>query len=109
MDNNDLVYLNIKDCEDYFINKQGQIFKKKKKGLVEVKQYKADYNFVKVNIRTVKGKQTTKLVHVLVYETYKGKKYSNIHFIDGDKNNCRLDNLVSTEDLIEFYRNNINK
>lgn len=50
------------------------------------------------------GVQTRKYVHRLVYEAYKGDIKGMIHFKDGNKSNCHIDNLV---DLVGQY--NFNK
>ena len=49
------------------------------------------------------GKFTSKLVHTLVYEAFKGEDYSVLALLDGDKNNCRLDNIMSLEELVTYY------
>ena len=102
--------LNIDGYSRYYISTEGKVFKEKKDGsIVEVKQYKANFDFMRVNMYSDDKKPTTKLVHILVYEAFKGKSYSNIVFLDDDKENCRLSNLMSIEELRDFYNASMKK
>lgn len=102
--------LNIQGFSGYYISSDGRIYNEKKNGeMRELKKYKANYDFMKVNLYGDDKKQTTKLVHVLVYESFKGKNYSNIVFLDNNKENCNIENLMSVEELRDYYNASIKK
>ena len=42
-----------------------------------------------------------------IYETFKGTYEGDIQFIDGNKLNCSLDNLITIHELLESYRKNL--
>ena len=63
----------------------------------------------KVNLINSNNKQITVIVHRALYETFKGAIDSNIEFINDDPTDIRLTNLITTQELLDFYRkaNNI--
>ena len=62
-----------------------------------------------INLINSNNKQITVIVHRALYETFKGAIDSNIEFINGDPTDIRLTNLITTQELLDFYRkaNNI--
>ena len=92
----------------YMVNTEGKIFKIVSEGLREVASNMDRYGFLRVNLQqdAPNTGQTTKRVPMLVYESFKGKPNGELVFLDGDRENCRLDNLVSMEELIECYKAN---
>ena len=103
--------------ENYFITKEGKIFKQlKNDSLREVKPFLDSHGSMRVNLSVGNGKATTKQLHTLVYKTFKGdikaergthNKIENmIVFIDGNAKNCNIDNLITVKELQEFYVNN---
>ena len=97
---------------DYYINKKGFIFsfkKHKNKNKVfykirEVNTTLSTMNGLKFNFYDGK-KTSSKSVGVAVYETFKGKKlgYNQLVFLDNNRKNCNIDNLISIDELINFY------
>lgn len=53
------------------------------------------------------GVQSRKYVHRLVYESYKGDIKGMIHFKDGNKSNCHIDNLVDVVGQYNFSKINL--
>lgn len=53
------------------------------------------------------GVQSRKYVHRLVYEAYKGDIKGMIHFKDGNKSNCHIDNLVDVVGQYNFSKINL--
>ena len=97
----------IKGFSRFYVNENGDVFTIKKiKGgekLNKVSITKATNGYKKVNMQDDFGKFTSKLVHTIVYEAFKGENYSVLTLLDGDKNNCRLDNIMSLEELVTYY------
>lgn len=99
----------IKGYDNYYIDEEGNVYKAlilknalklPTKVFRDVRVSKSSNGSKKV---TLEGK--THLIHRLVYNTFKDEEYrGEIVFIDDNKNNCSLDNLVSIDDVIEFYR-----
>lgn len=90
----------------YYINKQAQVYRVKNNSIVEVKSSKSAMGGLKINYYDVDGKQYTKQLHLLMYETFKGANDSDIVFLDGNKKNCRIENLMTVNELVEYYNNN---
>ena len=96
----------IKGLDNYFINHLGQVYKVTGDKCKEVGTYyhKAS-KFVRANVY-INGKGTLITVHMEVYRAFKGEPVGEVVFLDGDKNNCRLDNLIDSQDLVDFYVQN---
>ena len=88
----------------YYINKEAKVYRVKNNTILEVKTSNSVNNGLKINYYDSEGKQHTKQLHLLVYEAFKGVTDSDIIFIDGNKKNCSIDNLISLEDLVKFYK-----
>lgn len=105
----------IKGFSRFYVNELGEVFaikKNKFKGEVlrPLSICRGANGYKKVNLQDDTGKFTSKLLHTIVYESFKGENYSTLALLDGDKNNCRLDNIISLEELIDYYnKNNIEK
>lgn len=98
----------IEGFEDYYISRDGCVFRRTRKGdlrLITVSVEKK-CGFSRVNMESRDGKWGTYLLHRLVYSTFKRKTKRDIVFIDGNKQNCNLDNLITVEELLEFYKKN---
>ena len=95
----------------YKITKEGVVYKTTKKGkLKEVSvSVEKKYNFSRVNIENPDGKWGTYLLHRLVYKTFKGEYDGDLVFIDKNKQNCSLDNLITIEELLDYYNSNKEK
>ena len=98
----------IKGFSRFYVNELGEVFAVKKnkfKGEVlrPLSICRGANGYKKVNMQDDSGKFTSKLLHSLVYEAFKGDNYSVLAFLDGDKGNCRLDNLMSLEELVTYY------
>ena len=103
-------YKQIPDFSQYYINEDGNIIRLKEDGgLSEVPMSLNKGGRYKVNLINSNNKQITVIVHRALYETFKGAIDSNIEFINGDPTDIRLTNLITTQELLDFYRkaNNI--
>lgn len=103
-------YKQIPDFEQYYINEDGNIIRLKEDGgLTEVPMSLNKCGRYKVNLINSNNKQITVIVHRALYQTFKGAIDSDIEFIDGDATNVTLKNLITTQELLDFYRkaNNI--
>lgn len=88
----------------YYINKEAKVYRVKNNTILEVKPSNSVTNGLKINYYDSEGKQHTKQLHLLSYEAFKGVTDSDIVFIDGNRKNCSIDNLISLEDLVKFYK-----
>lgn len=95
----------LKDFESYSINTKGEIFNKFNKKMIPSKNQNG---FLKITLRKDKDSFYSS-IHHLVYKQFKGEYTGELVFIDGNKENCSIDNLISVQELLEFYRNNITK
>ena len=94
----------------YKIGADGKVYKITKKGLKEVSAKEDNHGFPRINLQVNDStRSTTKRVHSLVYSSFKGKPQGELVFLDGNKSNCALDNLVSIPELVEFYKKNNSK
>lgn len=93
----------------YKVGADGKVYKQTDKGLREVSARPDEHGFPRINLQVSEGRHTTKRVHSLVYSSFKGKPQGELVFLDGDKNNCALDNLVSVQELVNFYKENKTK
>lgn len=95
----------------YYINKQAKVIKiVLRKGGYIIKDVKISDTAMqegKFNIVREDGKVTSMLVSKAMYETFKGDvNYSTLVHIDGDSRNSCLDNLISVEELLNYYKKN---
>lgn len=105
----DLKPIDAVNFPSYYISKKGKVYKVVNDTIKEIKASKyIKYDFLRVNMRDKEGRSTTKMLHTLVYETYKGKinLYDDLKFIDGDYKNCDIDNLITVSELLQFYKEN---
>lgn len=98
----------VEEFPGYWVTPEAMLYKEKLKSNGEVLFSRVStnvnrYGFVRANFNK-DGKQTTKTLHSVVYETFKGVPTSELVFLDGDKTHCALENLVSIEELIACYR-----
>ena len=103
-------YKQIPGFSQYQINEHGNIIRLKEDGgLSEVPMSLNKGGRYKVNLINSNNKQITVIVHRALYETFKGAIDSNIEFINDDPTDIRLTNLITTQELLDFYRkaNNI--
>ena len=103
-------YKQVKDFDQYYINEEGNIIRLKEDGgLSEVPMSLNKGGRYKVNLINSSNKQVTVIVHRALYQTFKGAIDSEIEFINGDPTDIRLTNLITTQELLDFYRkaNNI--
>lgn len=98
---------------EFYINSKGELYRiftnyKGIKILKSISISKTKEGNLKANF-TVNNKNTSLLISVIVYETFKNKLSINdsLCFIDGNKLNCKLDNLITQHELLKFYRDNI--
>lgn len=51
---------------------------------------------------------TSRDIALLVYRAFKNTiiDYNDIVFLDNNKKNCSLENLITISELVEFYKNN---
>ena len=114
--------INIKGYSEYFITLEGIVYKRKKvnKKDVESTEYKyvkvnpyteARYGFSKINLERDDKKRTTELLGTLAYKSFhpNEESFGEIVYIDEDKANCSIENLVSVKTLIEVYKTSLNK
>lgn len=101
----------IKGYSNYYISEFGDVFKKNKHNKLRSVSVSKEKNcgFYRVNIESDDGKWGTLLLHRLVYRTFKGDYEGDLVFLDGNKENCELSNLITVKELLEFYKENINK
>lgn len=96
----------VKDMPGIYIGDKGRVYKEAKEGYKLVKQYvEKRYGFMRFNYYN-KGKASTQLTHTLVWDAFGNRHTKQIVFLDGDKKNCRIDNLIAIEDLVDFYNKN---
>lgn len=99
------------DLKDVYVNKKGEIFKIRtlREGDFKIKTLPltvAENGMMKFCYYYNK-KLTTKLLHNVIYDTFnnnKRDKRGEIVFIDGNKRNCSLNNLISVQELLEHYK-----
>ena len=96
----------IERAKGFYVNELGEVYKFANGWYKEVGTYfhKAS-KFVRANVK-IDGKATLITVHMEVYKAFKGEPVGEVVFLDGDKNNCRLDNLIDSQDLVDFYVQN---
>lgn len=99
--------------EDYFINKSGEVYriatsKSGKESLRSVSLSKTVTGALKFNTYE-NSKSKCYQVHNVVYETFRGEFEGALNFIDGNKDNPSLENLITNEELLSFYRKNRKK
>ena len=104
-------YKNIQGCNNYYCNKNGNVVsikhnKKKIVSIINVSTSKTTNGTLKFNV-VENGKVKNKMLAKTIYETFKGTYEGDIQFIDGNKLNCSLDNLITIHELLESYRKNI--
>lgn len=98
-------YKQIDKFDQYFINEEADIIRLKDNGsLTRVPVSQNKQGRFKCNLINSNGKQITAIVHRILYETFRGPIESDIQFIDGDETNYRLCNLITTQELLDFYR-----
>ena len=97
---------------EFYINSAGEVYRiftnyKGIKILKSISISKTKEGNLKANF-TVNNKNTSLLISVVVYETFKNKLSVNDYlcFIDGNKLNCNIDNLITQNELLEFYKLN---
>ena len=93
----------------YYINKEAKVYRVKNNTILEVKVSNSVNNGLKINYYDSEGRQHTKQLHLLMYEAFKGANDSDIVFLDGNKKNCRIENLMTVNELVEYYNNNHKK
>ena len=106
--------VDIKDFEqgitDIFVNKQGKVICLRlfNRGyrVNKVKISITENGYLKYNIYTTNKQCKTRMLAQDIYNTFKGTDFKNqdIYYIDNNKNNCNLDNLVSITALLNVYR-----
>lgn len=104
----------IPNNEDYFVSKYGEVYKinVNKFGECSVKSVsvsQAKNGALKYTTRDKNDKATCRLLSKDVYELFKGSYEGDLQYIDGDRTNCRLDNLISIKELMDFYKKNRDK
>jgi hypothetical protein len=92
----------IKGFTGYFINTDGEIFNRHGR---QLRATKNQDGCLKIILRK-DNKNHYFTVHHLVYRQFKKEYTDELFFIDGNKENCSIDNLVSINELLEFYRKN---
>ncbi len=58
---------------------------------------------LRVNV-VIEGKKTSRNIAKMVYQTFVGELIGDIVYIDGDMENCHVDNLVTTNDLYNIVK-----
>lgn len=104
----------IEKTDSYYVNRDGDVIRikyHKNKGykIIDVVKYITKEGHIKINLND-KCTSTSVLLHKVVYETFKGQvNYHEIYFKDNNKQNCSILNLITINELIDFYRekNNI--
>lgn len=94
--------------ENYFATKEGEIYSVKEtktKGTIKkiISQRVNKENGFKEVFITINKERKCFKTHSLIYKTFKGEYEGNLIFLDGDKTNVSLKNLVSIEELKECY------
>lgn len=112
-------YKEIYGYNSYYVNKEGNFIKLRGEKVLNINLNKNIDGAFKVSIVNNSGKRTTLAAHKLVYETFIGEidntedKSNQIVFLDGNKENISLNNLISLKELREYYLShhaaNINK
>lgn len=105
VDDVDEKYKKINGFESYLIDKYGNVYSKYTKTLKKGFINSSGYNCI---FLSKKGKLYNKLIHRLVYETWKGKikKNMTVDHIDENKNNNYLDNLqllTRSDNVLKFH------
>lgn len=104
----------IRNFEDYFINKEGQVFSKRKNGKIKplkVRHHPTGYKYIGIYSIDELGKRYRKWlrVHRVVYEAFVGKipKGYDIDHINSDRGDNRLVNLqllTHRENIIKSWK-----
>ena len=100
--------------DDYYVDKKGRVYKLFQSRNKKVEKRKTEWKEVsisKTSIGTLRVNLNSKTyqVHDLVYKTYVDENFNGtLVFLDGNKLNCSLDNLISLDDLRDFYIKNHN-
>jgi hypothetical protein len=89
----------LKGFDGYFINNKGEIFNSRG---WQLKPSKNQDGFLKIALRK-DNKNCYSTVHHLVYKQFKGEYTGELFFVDGNKENCSIDNLISFDELIQEY------
>ena len=98
--------------EGYYVDKTGNVIKKVGQEFYRVETTKLKNGGYKIAIpinevdKKGKQKSATIQLHDLIYRTYKGDYEGQLQFLDGDRGNCTLDNIISVKELIEAYNKN---
>ena len=104
-------YKNIQGCSNYYCDKNGNVVaikhdKKKIVSITNVSTSKTTNGTLKFNV-VENGKVKNKMLAKTIYETFKGKYEGDIQFIDRNKLNCSLNNLITIDELLKSYRKNL--
>ena len=93
-----------------FVNRQGQVISLRifdgGYRTKQVKISKTENGYLKYNIYTHNKQCKTRMLAQDVYNTFRSTDFKNqdIYYIDDNKENCMLDNLVSITSLLTIYR-----
>ena len=89
--------LNLRQIDNtrYYVSTDGNVYSKKKSGLVLLKQRPSTNGYMRVCL-TVDNKQHRKTVHALVLTAFRGRRPDGLvcRHLDGDKRNNALLNLA---------------
>lgn len=101
-------YKSMLGYHDYFVNENAEIYrivltKTKKEILRPVSISDATTGAKKFTVLKTDGKNGTLMLHNVVYETFRGKFEGELKFIDGNRKNCKLNNLITDKELLDFY------
>lgn len=91
---NELTAIPIQGFPKYKIDKNGNVYSFKRSVTKRLTPFANNCGELQVRLFKKEGKHKTFLLKKLVYETFKKETRAEIYFEDGNKSNCRLENLV---------------
>lgn len=99
-------YIKVPGFNHYYVNELGEVFRHRQGKYGDIfkplKYTRAIDGSQKLHF-CEEGKLKTVLVHDIVYRAFKGDYRGNLVFLDGDKTNCNINNLITLDELVSYY------
>ena len=96
--------------ENYYINSKGVVYKifnyKEGNSRLSLVPTSKDGRGIRIQFTLPGLMKVSRRPHLLVYETFNKKleESDKVYFLDGNKEHYNIENLISGNDLLEFYR-----